>query len=158
MLWTMPLIYPFMAAIQEISGTGVGEKFAVLGNRPNVLSIVRIPTGIRVNRTKHVIRWKATGQHLSPEAKADLVAQAEQKRYARKQAERETGMCWYQATMWTGNYGRSSTSKSMELNGLQKNLGASLPVRKSQRTPSVSIFATHADYTLFTGRIFRLLS
>jgi putative DNA primase/helicase len=41
------------------------------------------------NRTKQVVRWKATGQHLSPEAKADLVAQADQKRYARKQAERD---------------------------------------------------------------------
>src|SRR5947209_7108655 len=40
------------------------------------------------------IRWKATGQHLSPEAKADLAAQAEQKRYARKQAEQDL----YEAT------------------------------------------------------------
>src|SRR6202140_4685558 len=46
------------------------------------------------NRTKQVIRWKATGQHLSPEAKADLAAQAEQKRYLRKQAEQEL----YEAT------------------------------------------------------------
>ena len=46
------------------------------------------------NRTKQAIRWKATGQHLSLEAKANLVAQAEQKRYARKQAEREL----YEAT------------------------------------------------------------
>ena len=46
------------------------------------------------NRTKQVIRWKATGQHLSPEAKADLAAQAEQKRYARKQAEQDL----YEAT------------------------------------------------------------
>ena len=49
-----------------------------------------VPNGYAENnRTKEVVRWKATGQHLSPEAKADLAAQAEQKRYARKQAERE---------------------------------------------------------------------
>jgi putative DNA primase/helicase len=49
-----------------------------------------VPNGYAENnRTKQVIRWKATGQHLSPEAKADLAAEAEQKRYARKQAERE---------------------------------------------------------------------
>jgi putative DNA primase/helicase len=54
-----------------------------------------VPNGYAENnRTKQVIRWKATGQHLSPEAKADLVAQAEQNRYARKQAEREQ----YEAT------------------------------------------------------------
>ena len=34
------------------------------------------------NRTKQVIRWKATGQHLSPEAKADLAAQVERKHCA----------------------------------------------------------------------------
>ena len=34
-----------------------------------------------------VVRWKATGQYLSSEAKAHLAAQTEQKRYARKQAE-----------------------------------------------------------------------
>jgi len=33
------------------------------------------------NRTKQVVRWKATGQHLSPEAKADLAAQAERDLY-----------------------------------------------------------------------------
>ncbi len=54
-----------------------------------------VPNGYAENnRTKEVVRWKATGQHLSPEAKADLAAQAEQKRYARKQAEREL----YEAT------------------------------------------------------------
>ncbi|MBV8375661.1 MAG: hypothetical protein JO279_01515 [Verrucomicrobia bacterium] len=54
-----------------------------------------VPNGYAENnRTKEVIRWKATGQHLSPEAKADLAAQAEQKRYARKQAEQEM----YEAT------------------------------------------------------------
>jgi putative DNA primase/helicase len=54
-----------------------------------------VPNGYAENnRTKEVVRWKATGQHLSPEAKADLAAQAEQKRYVRKQAEREL----YEAT------------------------------------------------------------
>ena len=46
------------------------------------------------NRTKQVIRWKAMGQHLSPEAKAALAAQADQNRYARKQTERKL----YEAT------------------------------------------------------------
>ena len=49
------------------------------------------------NRTKQVIRWKATGQHLSPEAKTDLAVEAEQKHYARKQAEGEL----YEATTAT---------------------------------------------------------
>jgi putative DNA primase/helicase len=54
-----------------------------------------VPNGYAENnRTKQVIRWKATGQHLSPEAKAELAAQAEQTRYARKQAECEI----YEAT------------------------------------------------------------
>jgi putative DNA primase/helicase len=54
-----------------------------------------VPNGYAENnRTKEVVRWKATGQHLSPEAKADLAAQAEQKRYVRKQAEQEI----YEAT------------------------------------------------------------
>ena len=51
-----------------------------------------VPNGY--NRTKQEIRWKATGQHLSPEAKADLAAQVDRRRYARKQAEREL----YEAT------------------------------------------------------------
>jgi phage/plasmid primase-like uncharacterized protein len=46
------------------------------------------------NRTRQIIRWKATGQHLSEEAKAELLAQAAQKRYARRQAEQEM----YEAT------------------------------------------------------------
>jgi putative DNA primase/helicase len=54
-----------------------------------------VPNGYAENnRTKQVIRWKAKGQHLSSEVKADLVAQTEQKRYARKQAERDL----YEAT------------------------------------------------------------
>jgi putative DNA primase/helicase len=49
-----------------------------------------VPNGYAENnRTKEVVRWKATGQHLSREAKAGLAAQAEQKRYVRKQAEQE---------------------------------------------------------------------
>jgi hypothetical protein len=49
-----------------------------------------VPNGYAENnRTKQVIRWKAMGKHLSPEAMADLAALAEQKRYARKHAERE---------------------------------------------------------------------
>ncbi len=47
-----------------------------------------VPNGYAENnRTKQIIRWKATGQYLSSEAKADLVAQAERKRYVRKQTE-----------------------------------------------------------------------
>jgi putative DNA primase/helicase len=54
-----------------------------------------VPNGYAENnRTKQVIRWKATGQHLSPEAKAALAAQADQNRYARKQTERKL----YEAT------------------------------------------------------------
>ena len=49
-----------------------------------------VPNGYAENnRTKEVVRWKATGQHLSPEVKADLAAEAEQNRRARKQAEKE---------------------------------------------------------------------
>jgi hypothetical protein len=41
-----------------------------------------VPNGYAENnRTKQVIRWKATGQDLSTEAKADLAAQAEQEMY-----------------------------------------------------------------------------
>src|SRR5215472_4366961 len=43
---------------------------------------------------KRVVRWKARGQLLSQEAKAELLAQAEQKRYVRRQAEQQT----YEAT------------------------------------------------------------
>jgi antirestriction protein ArdC/phage/plasmid primase-like uncharacterized protein len=46
------------------------------------------------NRTKEVVRWKAGGQLSSEEAKAELLAQAEQKRYARRQAEQQR----YEAT------------------------------------------------------------
>ena len=54
-----------------------------------------VPNGYAENnRTKDVVRWKATGQHLSSEAKAELAAQAEQKRHARKQAEGQV----YEAT------------------------------------------------------------
>ena len=54
------------------------------------------PRGRRAERLRgkqsdqQVTWWKATGQHLSPEAKADLAAQAEQRRYARKQLQVES--------------------------------------------------------------------
>jgi putative DNA primase/helicase len=41
-----------------------------------------------------VVRWKARGQHLSQEARTELLAQAAEKRYARRQAEEEV----YEAT------------------------------------------------------------
>jgi putative DNA primase/helicase len=44
--------------------------------------------------TKEIVRWKAGGQLLSQETKAELLAQAEQKRYARRQAEQQM----YEAT------------------------------------------------------------
>src|SRR5271170_209827 len=54
-----------------------------------------VPNGYAENnRTKQVIRWKATGQHLSLETKAAFAAQADQNRYARKQTERKL----YEAT------------------------------------------------------------
>jgi putative DNA primase/helicase len=81
------------------------------------------------NRTKEVVRWKARGQLLSEETKAELLAQAEQKRYGRRQAEQQM----YEAT---------SKRLSLDLRGLgyssgttdyhkAKQIGASLgaPVR-----------------------------
>ena len=57
-----------------------------------------VPNGYAENnRTKETVRWKATGQHLSPEVKADLAAEAERNRRARKQAEKEL----YEATRQT---------------------------------------------------------
>jgi Zincin-like metallopeptidase len=41
------------------------------------------------NRTKEVRRWKARGQGLSEEEKNELLAEAEKKRYERRQQERE---------------------------------------------------------------------
>ena len=41
------------------------------------------------NRTKEVMRWKARGQGLSEEQKNELLAEAEKKRYERRQQERE---------------------------------------------------------------------
>jgi antirestriction protein ArdC/phage/plasmid primase-like uncharacterized protein len=46
------------------------------------------------NRTKEVVRWKAGGQLLTQEAKAELLAQAAQKRYIRRQMEQQM----YEAT------------------------------------------------------------
>jgi putative DNA primase/helicase len=49
-----------------------------------------VPNGYAENnRTKEVVRWKAWGQLLSQEAKAELLAEAEQKRYLRRQAEQQ---------------------------------------------------------------------
>src|ERR1700680_4515934 len=96
----------FAAVLREIGAVVEGEHPIMNGEAQRIpdvndkrgeLTIFYVAHGDGVpngyaenNRTKHVIRWKATGQHLSPEAKADLAAQAEQKRYARKQAERDT--------------------------------------------------------------------
>jgi putative DNA primase/helicase len=41
------------------------------------------------NRTKEVRRWKARGQGLSEQQKSELLAEAEKKRYERRQQERE---------------------------------------------------------------------
>ena len=95
----------FAAVLRAIGGVVQGEHPIINGEAQRIpatndkrgeLTIFYIahedgvPNGYAENnRTKEVIRWKATGQHLSPEAKAVLAAQAEQKRYARKQAEQE---------------------------------------------------------------------
>src|ERR1700736_1669758 len=100
----------FAAVLREIGAVVEGEhpimngeaqRIAAVNDKRGELTIFYIghedgvPNGYAENnRTKQVIRWKATGQHLSPEGKADLAAQAEQKRYARKQAEQEL----YEAT------------------------------------------------------------
>ena len=47
-----------------------------------------VPNGYAENnRTKEVRRWKAQGQHLSEEQRSELLAEAEKKRYERRQAE-----------------------------------------------------------------------
>ena len=47
-----------------------------------------VPNGYAENnRTKEVRRWKARGQHLSEEQRSELLAEAEKKRYERRQAE-----------------------------------------------------------------------
>ena len=100
----------FAAVLREIGAVVEGEhpimngeaqRIAAVNDKRGELTIFYIghedgvPNGYAENnRTKQVIRWKATGQHLSPEAKADLAEQAEQKRYARKQAQQEL----YEAT------------------------------------------------------------
>ena len=100
----------FAAVLREIGAVVQGEhpimngeaqRIPAVNDKRGELTIFYVahedgvPNGYAENnRTKQVIRWKATGQHLSPEAKADLAAQVEQKRYARKQAEREL----YEAT------------------------------------------------------------
>jgi phage/plasmid primase-like uncharacterized protein len=100
----------FAAVLREIGAmvegehpimNGEAQRIPAVNDKRGELTIFYVahedgvPNGYAENnRTKQIIRWKATGQHLSPEAKADLAAQAEQKRYARKQAEREL----YEAT------------------------------------------------------------
>src|SRR6202521_2529192 len=100
----------FAAVLREIGAVVEGEhpimngeaqRIAAVNDKRGELTIFYVahadgvPNGYAENnRTKQVIRWKATGQHLSPEANAELAAQAEQTRYARKQAEREI----YEAT------------------------------------------------------------
>ncbi len=95
----------FAAVLREIGAVVQGEhpimngeaqRIPAVNDKRGELTIFYVahddgvPNGYAENnRTKEVIRWKATGQHLSPEAKADLAAQAEQKRYVRKQAEQE---------------------------------------------------------------------
>ena len=100
----------FAAVLREIGAVVEGEhpimngesqRIPAVNDKRGELTIFYVahddgvPNGYAENnRTKQVIRWKATGQHLSPEAKADLAAQVDQRRYARKQAEREL----YEAT------------------------------------------------------------
>jgi putative DNA primase/helicase len=100
----------FAAVLREIGAVVKGDH-PVLNGEPQRIPAVNdkrgdltifyighadgVPNGYaQNNRTKQVIRWKATGQYLSSEAKADLAEQAEQKRYARKQAEGQV----YEAT------------------------------------------------------------
>ena len=46
-----------------------------------------VPNGYAENnRTKEVRRWKARGQHLSEEQRNELLAEAEKKRFERRQA------------------------------------------------------------------------
>jgi putative DNA primase/helicase len=80
---------------------GEAQRIPATKDKPGELTIFYVghidgvPNGYAENnRTKQSIRWKATGQHLSSEAKADLAAEAEQNRRARKQAEQEL----YEAT------------------------------------------------------------
>ena len=100
----------FAAVLREIGAVVEGEhpimngesqRIPAVNDKRGELTIFYVahedgvPNGYAENnRTKQVIRWKAIGQHLSPEAKADLAAQVDQRRYARKQAEREL----YEAT------------------------------------------------------------
>jgi putative DNA primase/helicase len=68
------------------------------------------------NRTKEVVRWKARGQHLSQEAKTELLAQAAQKRYARRQAEQEM----YDATAKRLSEDLRGLSSGVETTGYHK--------------------------------------
>ena len=100
----------FAAVLREIGAmvegehpimNGEAQRIPAVNDKRGELTIFYVahedgvPNGYAENnRTKQVIRWKATGQHLSPEAKAALAAQADQNRYARKQTERKL----YEAT------------------------------------------------------------
>src|SRR5271157_1058666 len=107
---TLDLRAEFAAVLREIGAVVEGEH-PIMNGEPQRIPAVNdkrgeltifyighsdgVPNGYAENnRTKEVRRWKATGQHLSPEAKADLTAEAEKKRFARKQAEQEL----YEAT------------------------------------------------------------
>jgi putative DNA primase/helicase len=95
----------FAAVLREIGAivegehpimNGEAQRIPAVNDKRGELTIFYVahddgvPNGYAENnRTKEVVRWKATGQRLSREAKASLAAQAKQKRYARKQAEQE---------------------------------------------------------------------
>ena len=80
----------FAAVLREIGAVVQGEhpimngeaqRIPAVNDKRGELTIFYVahedgvPNGYAENnRTKQVIRWKATGQHLSPEAKADLAA------------------------------------------------------------------------------------
>ena len=100
----------FAAVLREIGAivegehpimNGEAQRIRAVNDKRGELTIFYVahedgvPNGYAENnRTKQVIRWKVTGQRLSPEAKAELATQADQKRYARKQTERKL----YEAT------------------------------------------------------------
>jgi putative DNA primase/helicase len=95
----------FAAVLRGIGGVvegdhpimnGEPQRIPAVKDKPGELTIFYVAHGDGVpngyaenNRTKETVRWKATGQHLSPEVKADLAAEAERNRRARKQAEKE---------------------------------------------------------------------
>jgi hypothetical protein len=71
------------------------QRLPAVKDKPGELTIIYVAHGAWVpngyaenNRTKETVRWKARGQHLSPEVKADLAVEAEGNRRARKQAKK----------------------------------------------------------------------